>query len=341
MERQKGDIFMGLSVSGNKALHSRGNRLDEVIKSEHDYKSVNFMSVDTRQSRGFSRRLMVAISLAFMCAFVQGFRQDIGILKNIIFVYVIAGLVHAVARMISFVFSKTAAPTPWTAAVFCRSTLKITNEPVMDQSFGGLRSPILVFSIAFLLVLVAPGFAGTPGEQSESAAEPRSVPGAAPFSLVDHTGKPTTDKDFRGEYMLVYFGYTHCPDICPTALGIMTQAVRQLGNDGAQVRPVFISVDWRRDTVDVLAGYVGAFHPRLVGLTGTQEQIHQATTSYGVLYMLAKVRGEYSVFHSGNTYLVGPGGNILEVFPNDIDAEGITEAIRVYLSQEEEKEKTT
>jgi protein SCO1/2 len=330
---------MGFSNSGNKASHSRGNRLDEVITSEHVRNSVNFMSVVTRQSWGLSRGLMVAISLAFLYAFVQGIRQDIGIFKSIILVYVIAGLVYAVARTVSFVFSKTAAPTPWIAAVLCRSTLKTTNEPVMDQSFAGLRSPILVFSIAFLLV--APGFAGTPGEQSESAAESRWVPGAGPFSLVDHTGQPTTDKKFRGEYMLVYFGYTHCPDICPTALGIMTQAVRQLGNDGAQVRPVFISVDWRRDTVDVLARYVGAFHPRLVGLTGTQEQIHQATTSYGVLYMIAKVRGEYSVFHSGFTYLVGPDGNILEAFPTDINAEGMTEAIRGYLSQEEEKEKTT
>ena len=330
---------MGLSDSGNEASRSRGNRLDEVIKSEHARNSVNFMSADTRQSWSLSRGLVVAISPAFMCPFVQGIRQDIGIFKCIILAYVIAGLVYAVVRTVSFVFSKTEAPAPRTAAMFCRSTLKTTKKPVMDQSVAGLRSPILVFSIA--LLLVAPGFAGTLGEQNESAAESQSVPGAGLFSLVDHTGQPTTDKNFRGEYMLVYFGYTHCPDTCPTALGIMAQAVRQLGNDGVQVRPVFISVDWRRDTVDVLARYVGAFHPRLVGLTGTQEQIHQATTSYGALYMVAEVSGEYSVFHSGSTYLVGPGGNILEAFPNDINAEGMTEAIRGYLSQEEEKEKPT
>ena len=220
----------------------------------------------------------------------------------------------------------------------CRSTLKTTNKPVMDQFFAGLRSPILVFSIA--LLLGAPGFAQTQGEQSESAAKFPSTPGARPFSLVDHMGQPTTDKNFRGEYMLVLFGYTHCPDFCPTGLAMMIEAIRQLGNDGAQVRPIFISVDGQRDTVDVLARFVGAFHPRLVGLTGTPEQIHQAAASYGVLYMIAKVRGEYSVYHTGYTYLVGPDGNILKTFPNGINVEDMTEAIRGYLGQEEEQDKT-
>jgi protein SCO1/2 len=101
-----------------------------------------------------------------------------------------------------------------------------------------------------------------------------------PFELVDHTGKKRTDADFRGKLLLVYFGYTYCPDICPADLLQISLAIDQLGTAGDEVQPLFISVDPERDTTTVLAQYVSSFHPRLIGLTGTPEKIRRVANSY-------------------------------------------------------------
>ncbi len=97
-----------------------------------------------------------------------------------------------------------------------------------------------------------------------------------PFSLVNHIGQAVTEKDFLGKFMLVYFGYTHCPDLCPIDLQVMVQAIDILGEQNEKVRPIFITVDPERDTVDVMADYVRRFPPRLIGLTGTREQVAAA-----------------------------------------------------------------
>lgn len=115
-----------------------------------------------------------------------------------------------------------------------------------------------------------------------------------PFTLVDHTGNTVTDADFRGEYMLVYFGYINCPDICPMGLSHMTSAIRQMGETGASVRPVFITVDPQRDTVEKLGGYVSAFHPRLVALTGSRGQVAKAATAYKVDFIISEINGDIS-----------------------------------------------
>src|SRR5947209_439799 len=91
-------------------------------------------------------------------------------------------------------------------------------------------------------------------------------PIGGPFALTDHTGKPRTDVDFRGKLMLIYFGYTYCPDVCPADLTAISSAIDFLGRAGDAVQPIFITVDPERDTVEHLADYVTAFHPRLVGL---------------------------------------------------------------------------
>ena len=104
------------------------------------------------------------------------------------------------------------------------------------------------------------------------AAQAASIGG--PFELVDHTGQTVTEESFDDRYLLVYFGYAYCPDICPTELLIMGQAVDELGELGDEVQPLFVTVDPARDTVEYLADYVPSFHPRLVGLTGSDEQIH-------------------------------------------------------------------
>lgn len=171
-----------------------------------------------------------------------------------------------------------------------------------------------------------------------------------PFSLIDHTGRPVTDKDFRGKYMLVFFGYTYCPDVCPTDLQVIGNAMDLLGTAGANVQPIFITVDPERDTVEVMADYVGNFHPRLLGLTGTKEQIKAAAKAYRVAYFKASepplqggddsgqqdVKNEenqdYLMNHTAFTYLMGPDGQFLELFPNGTSPTDMAAGIREYLN---------
>ena len=109
-------------------------------------------------------------------------------------------------------------------------------------------------------------------------------PIGGPFALIDHTGKPRTDKDFRGKLLLIYFGYSYCPDVCPTDLQQIGLAVDGLGADGEAVQPLFITLDPERDTAAHLADYVPLFHPRLIGLTGSAEEIRRAALAYKVYY---------------------------------------------------------
>ncbi|HEY8289364.1 MAG TPA: SCO family protein, partial [Acetobacteraceae bacterium] len=105
-----------------------------------------------------------------------------------------------------------------------------------------------------------------------------------PFQLEDGNGKPVTDRDFRGSYMLVYFGYTFCPDVCPTTLNAVADAMDRLGPKAARVQPLFITVDPKRDTPAVVKQYAAAFGPKIDGLTGTPEQIAAVAKEYRVYY---------------------------------------------------------
>lgn len=154
-----------------------------------------------------------------------------------------------------------------------------------------------------------------------------------PFELVDHKGKKRTDADFRGKLLLVYFGYTYCPDICPADLLQISLALDKLGTIGNEVQPLFISVDPERDTTTVLAQYVSSFHPHLIGLTGTPEQIRAIANSYKAYY--AKYTppdgGVYLIDHTGFTYLMDRGGGYLGFFPPGTSADRMIEIIRPYL----------
>lgn len=162
---------------------------------------------------------------------------------------------------------------------------------------------------------------------------------SGPFSLVDHTGRPVTDRDFRGQFMLVFFGYTFCPDVCPIDLQIIGKAMDALGKPGYRVQPIFITVDPERDTPAVLARYVSHFHPRLLGLTGTPEQVAAAAQAYGVLYMKAieastsaNPKGaEYLVDHSAFTYLLGPDGRFVAAFAHNNDSKKLAAGILKHL----------
>ncbi|MBX9926967.1 MAG: SCO family protein [Hyphomicrobiaceae bacterium] len=138
-----------------------------------------------------------------------------------------------------------------------------------------------------------------------------------PFVLTDHTGKQVTDRDFRGRNMLVFFGFVNCPDICPAGLTVISAALDQLGKDAEQITPVFVTVDPERDTVAKMAEYRRSFHPRLVALTGTREEVAVAVKAYRVF--AKKVPDErdpasYTVDHSSIAYLMGPDGQFRAFF---------------------------
>jgi protein SCO1/2 len=155
-----------------------------------------------------------------------------------------------------------------------------------------------------------------------------------PFTLTDQTGRTRSDSEFRGKLMIVYFGYTFCPDVCPADLMAITQALNALGPAAEGIQPVFITVDPERDT-RVLADYVAAFHHSLVGLTGSPEEIRKVANSYKAFY--AKVpgerSGEYSIDHAGVIYLMGRGGEYLGFMPPQTSPDRLTEILRKYLAQ--------
>jgi protein SCO1/2 len=155
-----------------------------------------------------------------------------------------------------------------------------------------------------------------------------------PFELVGKDGKAVTDKDFRGRHMLVFFGFTRCPDICPAELQVMSAALEGLGSDADKVVPIFISLDPERDTPEAVTAYVENFGPNFVGLSGSPESIAKAAKAYRVTYQ--KFQDEttgdnYSIDHSALLYLMGPDGEYITHIPYGTPATKITETLRRYL----------
>ncbi|HYE50875.1 MAG TPA: SCO family protein [Azospirillaceae bacterium] len=172
-------------------------------------------------------------------------------------------------------------------------------------------------------------------EQEKRAASPMAsmVPAVdigGSFSMVDHTGKPVTEADYAGKYKLMFFGYTFCPDICPTELQVVAQALDQLGGDAAQVQALFVTIDPERDTPAQMAEYVGLFHPAITGLTGTPEQVAAMAKSWRVY--AAKAPGgdpdAYIMDHSTYTYLMAPDGTLVTVFARGTGPEEMVRAVR-------------
>jgi protein SCO1/2 len=144
---------------------------------------------------------------------------------------------------------------------------------------------------------------------------PQAIGG--PFKLKTGRGDIVTDRDFRGKWLLVYFGYTHCPDICPTTLTEVVQTIDLLGATGAGVQPLFISIDPERDTPDVMDAYVKALDPRIIGMTGTPADIAAAAKGYRVHYAKVKSKDseqDYQMEHSSFVYLIGPDGGYVTLF---------------------------
>jgi protein SCO1/2 len=154
-----------------------------------------------------------------------------------------------------------------------------------------------------------------------------------PFRLTDHNGAAFTERDLLGRHALVFFGFTHCPDICPSGLQTMAAALDQLGDKSEQVVPVFITLDPERDTAPVLAQYVKSFHPRLIGLTGSRAESEAAAKAYRVWAKRVDdgETGTYSFDHSSIIYWIDPQGAFVAPFGHGTRADQIADRLRAAL----------
>ena len=206
------------------------------------------------------------------------------------------------------------------------------------------RTSVTLWTVIAVLLLVAVGaLLVLAGRIYMSSDDPSATAGSGvpsiggPFTLVDHTGRTVTEKDFAGKWMMIYFGFTYCPDVCPTSLSVMADAMNMLTPEQAdKIVPVMITVDPARDTPELLAQYVTNFHPRMVGLTGTPEQVAAAARAYRVYFAKAAGSGtgtdDYLMDHSSIVYLVGPDGQFrLHFGGTSIDPDNIAKRLRELL----------
>ena len=215
----------------------------------------------------------------------------------------------------------------------------------MGGRAGAVRSRHRLLCVVSAITMVVAAAVAAPAQEPDPARAARLMDDlmwgrghiGGPFTLTDQTGKTRTDADFRGKLMLVYFGYTTCPDVCPTDLMQIGLALDKLGDAVAGVQALFISVDPERDTTDVLAKYVANFHPRILGLTGTPAQVHAAADAYKAYYAryTPPDGAVYLIDHTGFIYLMGRSGEYLGFFPPGTVADRMVEIINQHLRQQE------
>ena len=154
------------------------------------------------------------------------------------------------------------------------------------------------------------------------------------LNLTDHDGKPRTLANFRGKVVTVFFGFTHCPDVCPVTLAEMAQVVRELGPDGSRVQVLFVTVDPERDTQQVLKQYVPSFNPTFLGLYGDAEATARVAKEFKIYYRKQPAKdGHYSVDHSAGTYILDPQGRLRLFAQYGAGAPAILHDIRILLGK--------
>lgn len=180
----------------------------------------------------------------------------------------------------------------------------------------------IIFCVILLLIAALIWSVFLIKDNTPTAAENSRALIGGPFHLTNHLNQSVSDQDFKGKYMLMYFGYTYCPDICPMDLQIMSDALDLLEPEVLeQISPMFISVDPERDTFDVMATYVNYFHKDLIGLTGTVEQIDAVKSEYRVYAAKADDSPDYIVDHTSYTYLMDKEGKYMDHFNHAEDPE--------------------
>lgn len=206
----------------------------------------------------------------------------------------------------------------------------------MNSPSSTLRAVVGASVAAALLSLAACGPAALPEEPPLKGARI-----GGPFTLTGGNGQPVSDSDFAGQYRIVYFGYSFCPDVCPVDLNWLMLGLKQFERQNpeaaARIQPIFITVDPARDTPAVIGSYVTKFHPRLIGLTGSEPQIRAAADAFVVQYSRQEgsAPDAYLMSHTNNAYLLGPDGAPLALLPVDnIATDGINEGTPDMVSAE-------
>jgi protein SCO1/2 len=182
------------------------------------------------------------------------------------------------------------------------------------------------------IVFVAALMASQP--HSQAGTSPVTIGG--PFTLTAPNGTTVTDQTYRGKWLLVFFGYTFCPDTCPTTLNEIAGALQKLGPDAAKLQAIFITIDPERDTPDVMGKYTEGFDRRIVGLTGNQRQIAEVAKeygAYGVAHTHAAGASDYLVDHSTYIYLMDPQGKFVRGFDAETPADEIADSVRKIMAQ--------
>ena len=191
------------------------------------------------------------------------------------------------------------------------------------------------FIVACALVVLA--LVGCRPAPSPPAFQATDITGAAfarDFRLTDHNGQVRTLADFRGKVVAIFFGYTHCPDVCPTTLSDFAAALQQLGPAADRVQVIFVTVDPERDTPDLLKQYVPAFNPHFLGMTADAETLKQLAKEYKVVYQKTSVKAadDYLIDHSAGTYVYDPKGNIRLLMPYGSSPEAIARDLKTLLA---------
>jgi protein SCO1 len=200
---------------------------------------------------------------------------------------------------------------------------------------SALPLPLIAAAVGGILVLIAGVLIGLAfRDQGKGAAgSPLAAAIGGKFSLVDQNGKPFTDADMKGKWQLVFFGYTHCPDVCPTALNDLSLALDQLGAQKKDVGIVFISVDPERDTPEVLKAYAGSFGAPIEALSGSPDAVKQAAKDYKVYYAKhPRNDGGYDMDHSALIYIMDPEGRFTATFTPDDTPETMAKRLQKLVS---------
>ena len=212
--------------------------------------------------------------------------------------------------------------------------MEVRYKGYMNRRHGLIRHSVLglqtLSNIVFAMALIM-------SQLSWAATSPVTIGG--PFTLTAPDGTTVTDQTLRGKWLLVYFGYTFCPNTCPTTLNEIATALEKLGTDAAKVEPLFITIDPQRDTREVLERYTQSFDPRIVGLTGSPQQIDAVTQEYGAYSARHKTGPgpeDYVMDHSTYLYVMDPEGKFVRAFDADTPGDRIADALRELLAQPRE-----
>src|SRR5262245_27680523 len=210
----------------------------------------------------------------------------------------------------------------------------------LPAALRGWRAPALIAAVlgaagALLHLQADPPAPGRRADAARLMDELMSgkAPIGGPFALTDQNGARRNLSDFRGRLVLLYFGFTYCPDVCPTDLMAIGNAIGSLGSDGDKVQPIFVTLDPERDKPEMLRAYVASFHPRFVALTGSEDEVRRVATSYKVFFEKVRPPGvsTYLIDHSAFAYLLDRAGRFITLFPPGTPAKRMAVMVREQL----------